>query len=59
MASTSATQSFEKNAMFIVANKLLQQLIDLLDSLPNSDDDQVYTKPSIVMPGGTIGKHSR
>ncbi|CDS08391.1 hypothetical protein LRAMOSA09754 [Lichtheimia ramosa] len=59
MASTSATQSFEKNAMFIVANKLVQQLIDLLDSLPNSDDDQVYTKPSIVMPGGTIGKHSR
>ncbi|KAJ8656429.1 hypothetical protein O0I10_007752 [Lichtheimia ornata] len=61
MASTSATLSFEKNAMFIVANKLLQQLIDLLDSLPPSsdDDDQVYTKPSIVMPGGTIGKHSR
>ncbi|KAI7875170.1 hypothetical protein K492DRAFT_211092 [Lichtheimia hyalospora FSU 10163] len=58
MTSTSATLSFEKNAMFIVANKLLQQLIDLLDNLP-SDDDQLYTKPSIVMPGGTIGKHSR
>lgn len=44
-------------ALYIAANKLLQQVIDLLSDHPECNE--IYTKASIVMPGGTLGKHVR
>ncbi|KAG2220250.1 hypothetical protein INT45_008791 [Circinella minor] len=46
----------QQTIIYTATNQLLQQVIDLLQHLP---DDDAYTRPSIVMPGGTIGKHIR
>lgn len=52
---TSQTYS-DPETLYLVAHQILQQAIDLLNSIP---DDQVYAKPSHVMFGGSIGKHIR
>ncbi|KAI8140168.1 hypothetical protein BJV82DRAFT_671938 [Fennellomyces sp. T-0311] len=46
----------QQTAIYMATDQLLQQVIDLLQRLP---DDEAYTRPSVVMPGGTIGKHIR
>jgi hypothetical protein len=45
----------ENIAIDVASRQLLQQAIDLLETL----QDDHYTHCSIVMPGGTIGKHVR
>ncbi|ORY95491.1 hypothetical protein BCR43DRAFT_493081 [Syncephalastrum racemosum] len=54
MPSTSADHRSE--LIYNVADKTLQQMVDLIPRLP---DDTTFTKPSVVMQGGTIGKHAR
>ena len=46
----------QQTIIYSATDQLLQQVIDLLQHIP---DDDAYTRPSTVMPGGTIGKHIR
>ncbi|KAI9275951.1 hypothetical protein BDA99DRAFT_496958 [Phascolomyces articulosus] len=46
----------QQTVIYTATDQLLQQVIDLLQHIP---DDDAYTRPSTVMPGGTIGKHIR
>lgn len=46
----------DPDILYILTHQVLQQAIDLLDTIPS---DEVYAKPSHVMAGGSIGKHVR
>ncbi|KAI9496883.1 hypothetical protein BDB00DRAFT_869113 [Zychaea mexicana] len=50
------SNSQQKSAIYMATDQLLQQVIDLLQHIP---DDDAFKRPSTVMPGGTIGKHIR
>ncbi|KAI8997782.1 hypothetical protein BDB01DRAFT_772407 [Pilobolus umbonatus] len=55
MSSTHSSNEDQSSALYIVADKILQQSIDLLGTLK----DEEYVHMSVVMPGSTIGKHIR
>lgn len=52
----STSKDHRSELIYNVADKTLQQMVDLIPQLP---DDTMFTKPSVVMQGGTIGKHAR
>ncbi|KAI9311318.1 hypothetical protein BX666DRAFT_1997159 [Dichotomocladium elegans] len=47
----------DKQIIFNMTHTLLQQLVNLLETFLG--DNRAYIKASNVMPGGTIGKHTR